>query len=64
MVGSTAKNSGVKTTALFAYAAGVTGILANLLLIAFFALQAGNPGRAGPSSARPTIWSGRSVPRS
>ncbi len=43
MVGSTAKNSGVKTTALFAYAAGVTGILANLLLIAFFALQAGNP---------------------
>ena len=43
MIGSAAKNSGVKTTALFAYAAGVTGILANLLLIAFFALQAGNP---------------------
>src|SRR5215207_9119839 len=36
------------STARFAYAAGATGILANLLLIAFFALQAGRPGD-GPS---------------
>lgn len=37
-----------RRTAYFAYAAGTTGILANLLLLAFFALQAGRPGD-GPS---------------
>jgi hypothetical protein len=34
---------GARRTAYLAYAAGATGILANLLLIAFFALQAGHP---------------------
>ncbi len=43
MIESTAGKSSVKRAALFAYAAGVTGILANLFLIAFFALQAGRP---------------------
>ena len=38
----------VQRAAHFAYAAGAAGILANLLLIAFFALQAGRPGD-GPS---------------
>ena len=33
----------VKMAARFAYAAGATGILANVLLIGFFALQAGRP---------------------
>ena len=33
----------VERTARFAYAAGVTGILANLLLVGFFALQASHP---------------------
>jgi len=33
----------VKRAARFAYAAGVTGTLANLLLIAFYALQASHP---------------------
>lgn len=40
MIDSTARDSGTKTTALFAYAAGVTGILANVLLVAFFVLRA------------------------
>ena len=35
--------SRVKWVALFAYAAGATGILANLFLIAFYALQATHP---------------------
>jgi hypothetical protein len=43
MITSTAGRSNVKRTALFAYAAGTTGILANLFLIAFFALQASHP---------------------
>lgn len=43
MIGITAGRSSVERTALFAYAAGATGILANLLLIAFFALQASQP---------------------
>ena len=33
----------VERAARFAYAAGATGILANLLLIAFYALQASHP---------------------
>lgn len=33
----------VRRTALFAYAAGATGILANLFLISFYALQASHP---------------------
>ncbi len=40
---STAGKSNVKRAAHFAYAAGATGILANLFLIAFFALQASHP---------------------
>ena len=43
MITSTAGRSNVKRTALFAYAVGTTGILANLFLIAFFALQASHP---------------------
>jgi hypothetical protein len=43
MVGSKSGKPGVRMAAGFAYAAGATGILANFLLIAFFALQAGNP---------------------
>ena len=43
MLRTTAGKSSVKRTALFAYAAGATGILANSLLIAFFALQAAHP---------------------
>ncbi len=46
MIGSTAGKSSVKWAALFAYAAGATGILANLFLIVFYALfglQAGRP---------------------
>ncbi|MDQ5827045.1 MAG: hypothetical protein M3441_22990, partial [Chloroflexota bacterium] len=43
MTKSTAGKSSVKWAARFAYAAGTTGILANLLLIAFFALQASHP---------------------
>ena len=35
---SAASKSSVKMAARFAYAAGATGILANLFLIAFFAL--------------------------
>ena len=35
--------SSVRRAAFFAYAAGATGILANLLLIAFYALQASHP---------------------
>jgi hypothetical protein len=38
-----AGKSSVKMAAQFAYAAGATGILANLFLIAFFALQATHP---------------------
>ena len=40
MIRSTAGKPSVKMEARFAYAAGATGILANLLLIAFFALLA------------------------
>lgn len=43
MVGSKSGKPGVRMAAGFAYAAGATGILANFFLIAFFALQAGNP---------------------
>ena len=43
MIKSTAGKSTVKRAALFAYAAGATGILANLFLIAFYALQASHP---------------------
>jgi hypothetical protein len=44
MVGSTTgKPAGVKMVTRFAYAAGGTGILANLFLLAFFALQASHP---------------------
>ena len=46
MIGRTAGKSSVKWAALFAYAAGATGILANLFLIVFYALfglQAGRP---------------------
>ena len=43
MIRSTAGKSSVKWAALFAYAAGATGILANLFLIAFYALQASHP---------------------
>lgn len=43
MVRATTQQSSVKRAALFAYAAGVTGVLANLFLIAFFALQASQP---------------------
>ena len=43
MIRTTAGKSSVKRAALFAYAAGATGILANLFLIAFFALQASQP---------------------
>ena len=46
MIASTTKNSGATSTALFAYAAGVTGILANLLLIAFFAVRVAPLGTA------------------
>ena len=40
---STTGKSSVKRAALFAYAAGATGILANLFLIAFFAVLASRP---------------------
>jgi hypothetical protein len=40
---SAASKSSVKMAARFAYAAGATGILANLFLIAFFALRASQP---------------------
>jgi hypothetical protein len=43
MIKSTAGKSSVKMTARFAYAAGTTGILANLFLIAFFAVLASHP---------------------
>jgi hypothetical protein len=43
MIRSTAGKSSVKWVALFAYAAGATGILANLFLIAFYALQVSHP---------------------
>jgi hypothetical protein len=43
MIRSTAGKSSVKGAARFAYAAGATGILANLFLIAFYALQASHP---------------------
>ena len=43
MIRSAAGKSSVKWAVLFAYAAGATGILANLFLIAFFALQATHP---------------------
>ena len=43
MVETMASMPGVRIAALFAYAAGATGILANLFLIAFYALQASQP---------------------
>jgi hypothetical protein len=43
MVRRMASKPGVRITSRFAYAAGATGILANLFLIAFFALQASHP---------------------
>ena len=43
MIGSKVNEADLEQAALFAYAAGVTGILANLFLIAFFALQIGRP---------------------
>ena len=43
MVETMANKPGVSMAALFAYAAGTTGILANLFLIAFYALQANQP---------------------
>ena len=43
MVETMASKPGVRMAALFAYAAGATGILANLFLIAFYALQASQP---------------------
>jgi hypothetical protein len=54
MVGSTAGRSNVKLTSRFAYAAGTTGILANLFLIALYVqlgLQAGGEGQTllGPA---------------
>ena len=54
MVGSTAGRSNVRLTSRFAYAAGTTGILANLFLIALYVqlgLQAGGEGQTllGPA---------------
>jgi hypothetical protein len=43
MIGSKEGKPGVERAAGFAYAAGATGILANLFLIAFYALQANQP---------------------
>jgi hypothetical protein len=46
VIKSTAGQSSVKRTVLFAYAAGATGIIANLFLIALYVLlglQAGRP---------------------
>jgi hypothetical protein len=43
MVTNTPGKMGVRMTAPFAYAAGATGILANLSLFAFFGLQASRP---------------------
>ncbi len=43
MIRTTAGKSSVTWAALFAYATGATGILANLFLIAFFTLQASQP---------------------
>ena len=43
MIGTTAGRSRVNWVARFAFAAGATGILANLFLVAFFALQASHP---------------------
>ena len=41
--GHPARMSSAGRAALFAYAAGATGILANLFLIGFYALQVGRP---------------------
>ncbi len=41
--GQQARISSAGVTGFFAYAAGATGILANLLLIGFYALQASHP---------------------
>lgn len=43
MIESRVGKPGIRWTAHFAYASGVTGILANLFLIAFYALQASQP---------------------
>lgn len=53
--------SSAKWAARFAYAAGTTGILANLFLIAMYALlglQDGSP-VGGPCSAQPSMWRAR-----
>jgi hypothetical protein len=63
MIRTTPDKSSVKRASRFAYAAGAIGILANLFLIAFYALQASHP-EDGPPSARPTTWWGRSGPHS
>ena len=49
----TAGKSSVKWAARFAYAAGTTGILANLLLIAFLPCRPATR-RMGPPLAQPT----------
>lgn len=46
MIAGKPKFQSMRTAALFAYAAGATGVLANLLLVAFFALRAGTLGTA------------------
>ena len=43
MIKSSAGKSSIKRAARFAYAAGATGILVNLFLIAFFAVLASYP---------------------
>jgi len=47
MIGSKADRPGARWAALSAYAAGVTGTLVNLFLIAFFAVQGTLTKRAG-----------------
>ncbi len=55
MIKSSAGKPSLKTAARFAYAAGATGVLANSLLIAFFALQASHPNDGSSlGSATPT----------
>jgi hypothetical protein len=43
MIGSKTVEADLGRAALFAYVAGITGILANLFLIGFYALQVGRP---------------------
>jgi hypothetical protein len=64
MVGSTTgKPAGIKMVNRLAYATGGTGILANLFLIAFYALRASHP-EDGTSLGWPTTWWNLSGPRS